>query len=195
MIKNEYNRDQLEYYPTGKLSFKLDHWSQSKEWNDGSEQIEEKLPSIIATLEIVGEREKEDRIQREKARLIAEQKRKAEEELRIRVAKELTDFKTLLTQANRWYLATMLRTYIEATKSRFDPNEIPREMLHWFEWANRKADWFDPMTNRDDELLKNVDKDTLTLEKQEAFPQYGYPGIHPYESKKETNFWRSWWRD
>ncbi len=33
----------------------------------------------------------------------------------------------------------------------------------WLEWAKKKLDWYDPHIEADDELLKDVDRDTLVF--------------------------------
>jgi len=36
----------------------------------------------------------------------------------------------------------------------------------YLEWARKKADWYDPLVEYEDELLKTVNKTTLTLPKK-----------------------------
>jgi len=39
------------------------------------------------------------------------------------------------------------------------------EIITWLEWANQKADWYDPLIEKEDELLEQVDKDKLVFKK------------------------------
>lgn len=43
---------------------------------------------------------------------------------------------------------------------------IPPETLKWLEWAERKADWYDPLMERPDELLADVGQNTLEFLKK-----------------------------
>jgi len=39
------------------------------------------------------------------------------------------------------------------------------ENLEWLEWAKQKLDWYNPKINKEDELLDEIEKDSLTLPK------------------------------
>jgi len=38
--------------------------------------------------------------------------------------------------------------------------------MEWIEWARKTADWYDPHINGDDDLLSDVDKETLTFDRR-----------------------------
>jgi hypothetical protein len=38
---------------------------------------------------------------------------------------------------------------------------LTTKVQEWLKWANDKVDWYDPMINKDDELLTNEDKNAL----------------------------------
>ena len=46
-----------------------------------------------------------------------------------------------------------------------DSNQLIKELKEWIQWAQKKANWYNPNINEQDELLDFVDKDTLTLKK------------------------------
>ena len=43
------------------------------------------------------------------------------------------------------------------------------EKKEWINWAKEKADWYDPFVEKDLELLKNIDRDTLKPIKKSFF--------------------------
>jgi len=88
-------------------------------------------------------------------------------EQQARKEEELHKFKDLVQQAKRWHEAQLLRAYIaaEATQAGDSPSISP-ERKEWLAWAGQKADWYDPLINRPDELLDEVDKKTLAFRKR-----------------------------
>jgi hypothetical protein len=38
---------------------------------------------------------------------------------------------------------------------------LTQELKEWIIWANEKAYWFDPFTNKEDELLNDNDREDL----------------------------------
>lgn len=40
---------------------------------------------------------------------------------------------------------------------------LNEDLRNWVEWAWKKADWYDPNIEQEDELLGNVDKSTLSF--------------------------------
>jgi len=160
-VKNDDRYARTEYHPTGILTFRIETFLHG-EWQSGSQLLEEQLPRILAKLETEALREKEER------RQIDEQHRKYEEEIRIekerkeRIEKERSDFKQLINQAKRLQVATFLRQYIDVVEERLQSSgSIADEMIQWVKWARMKADWYDPLVNKEDELLGNIDKNQL----------------------------------
>lgn len=99
---------------------------------------------------------------------MAEQKRKLkiEEERREELRKieevkqqlkdnELKKFIDFFNDAHRWKKFMILKEYLEYIKIK-NPND--RE---WIQWAENKLNWYDPSKNEFDDLLDQVDKDTL----------------------------------
>lgn len=40
------------------------------------------------------------------------------------------------------------------------------ELQEWLSWAKSKLDWYNPMVDIEDELLSDLDKDSLTFKKK-----------------------------
>jgi hypothetical protein len=153
------------FLPTGILAFKADAWGHL-EWVDGSRKLEEQLSNIVARLEIQVEelheiwrqnriREEEER---ERIRLIEEAQKRKED--------ELAEFKSLLSQADRWKKVQVLREYLSNAKLRaVAENRLSDKFNAWLEWATKKTDWYDPYVEASDELLIDVDREDLTFRK------------------------------
>lgn len=152
--------------PKGTLLLKLDSYPRH-EWKDTKKSLEEQLPHILARLEMRAKKEREDAIRwkiEQQLRAEEEKKKKAYEELK---EKELNNFKTLLNNAKKWQEIERLRAFLEAVEQKIDRSDpLQEERVNWLEWAKGKVDWYDPTINLEDELLNDVDKDTLTFKKK-----------------------------
>ena len=113
-------------------------------------KLEDKFDEILINLYEKSERV---RILREESeerdRIAAEEKRK-KEELNNRKKDEALRVKELVNNAEDYRIACEIRNYIGAMISNNNLDEKTKKMI---EWANRKADWFDPTMDVDDELL------------------------------------------
>ncbi|MEO6733841.1 MAG: hypothetical protein ABIN01_21635 [Ferruginibacter sp.] len=88
--------------------------------------------------------------------------------------KELNEFKDTLQKATRWHKANNLRNYINEIESRMIANSNDQEdITNWLAWVRSKADWYDPFIEKEDPLLTNIDKDTLSIKTPSK--KYGEP--------------------
>lgn len=137
-----------DYYYNGKLRIKF---SNGKYFRDNEQQkIEDRIDEIIIELYEISE---EYRIKREKReaehrRYLEEQQRKRELAERIELEKQKTQ--ELVNEAKDYQIACEIRNYIAALKESDNSGEIETE---WFQWAEKKADWFDPAISSEDKLL------------------------------------------
>jgi hypothetical protein len=117
--------------------------------------------SIQGLLDCWEENRKREEIRKEKERIA--------KEIEQRQENELSDFKGILLKATRLHKATTMRSYIDKVEEHaINNNILTDELINWLAWARKKADWYDPLIENDDELLKNVDRDTLTLKKKSS---------------------------
>ena len=148
-----------DYVPTGELIFKIGRYSGEKEWRDGKTKLEDLLARIVAKLEIVAEQES---IQKEASRLWRieyDEKLRKEEEVRQQKKNELNRTKQLLIEANLHNKANIIRHYLEIAKQNaINKEEFTIEKEEWLNWANKKADWIDPLVNCEDDLLNDDNK-------------------------------------
>lgn len=161
-IPSEKVYESSTYLPTGVLVVKIGESYHTKEWKDGSVKLENQLAKIVAKIELEAD---EELIWREKSRLQAierEKQEKIKQEFEARREKEITKTKKLFSDAEKYNKATIYRNFIIATEQKaINENNLTDELKDWIKWANEKADWFDPFTNRQDELLNNKDKEDL----------------------------------
>lgn len=152
----KYSWNNTEYITTDILSFKIDQYPE-KEFNDSSNQmLEEQLPKILAKLELVSEKIKKDREERENWQREYQKIRDAEEEIKRRKTTEIENFKKLLDNSERWKKAVDMRNYIQQIQdTAINENKLSEELSTWIKWAFDKADWYDPITDKKDDILDN----------------------------------------
>jgi hypothetical protein len=167
VVKEKYG-DRTQYHPTGLLGFKSEGYSYG-EWKDGKKKIEEQIPAILAKIElsiqgllqIWEESRKREELRKEREHL--------ERELEERQEKELSNFKLILQNANRLHQANIIRTYAMSVEENAKSKKLfTDEIRGWVEWAKKKADWYDPLIESEDDMLANVDRNTLVLKKKQT---------------------------
>lgn len=149
------------YLPTGLLAFQINGFD-TKEWKDGTVPIEDQLSKILARLETIGQEKKLRELERKREREISEAKEKIRKDYEQRKAQDLKDFKETLLKASRWHKATNLRKYIDEVEAKaIAENNLNDDSKKWLTWARKKADWYDPFIENEDELLAEIDRETL----------------------------------
>lgn len=168
--ENERGWKEPKYYPTGKLCLKTDDYP-SYEWVDSkTKALEDKLPDILAYFELQAKRKKVERIERDIRNKEYERQKKIEEELRQKRDKELNDFKSLINSSGRWHKSVSLRNYLDTFEANAKANNsLDENKIEWLKWARKKADWYDPFIESEDEVFKDVNRDTLEIRKKSWF--------------------------
>lgn len=143
-----------QYIPTGEFIIKMGKYSEVKEWRDGKTKIEEMLAKIMAKLEIYAAHEK---IRKEESRIYwlkYEEEKKRKEEIKILRNQEIEKFNNLVALSEQYNKSLIIRKYIEAKKEKAqNENILDQETQEWINWANDKADWLDPLINKQDDIL------------------------------------------
>ena len=129
-----------------------------------SEKLEDRLGDILVTLY---EKAEENRIARE-TREEAERKRVEEarrrEENRQRKEQEIHLVKELVNKAEDYRIAKEIREYIQAMIDSGSEDITPE----WIEWAEKKADWYDPSIATEDEYLGKRQHEKSAEEKEKS---------------------------
>lgn len=151
--------DRYTQVPTNLLVLKWDYYI-SKEWTDGSTKLEEQISKIIQWFEAKAVALKDER---ENARLWRKQfddEQQKKNEHKQNIERELERFKQLLIEAKRYNDSKLIEAYISGVS---DSIQSTSEKTEWMQWAQKKANWYNPNINEEDELMNNVDKSTLSI--------------------------------
>ena len=156
--RNNGYRDQYKYIPNGVFVLKTGKWSGEKEWRDGKLKLEEQLGKILAKLEIDAQEIKIKEEESQLWRLKYDEELRVKQELEKRKQIELANFKLLLADAERLDKVTKLRNYIKTVEDNVNANNSNDQKINdWISWAKDKADWYDPLVKKEDELLNEND--------------------------------------
>ena len=164
-----YSWDTYDYFPSGILFFKIgEHSWSAKEWKDTSyTKLEDKIEDILEYIRETAINIQEDRREHERRRIEQEKERQQRIELEKLQITELNNFIEIKTNAELWKQATVIREYLMALEETTKKNgTYDLSTQQYLEWARKKADWYDPLVEYEDELLKTVNKTTLTLPKK-----------------------------
>ncbi|QCE42407.1 hypothetical protein [Psychroserpens sp. NJDZ02] len=162
IIDKDSDYNSAKYYPSGKLMFKLDDLY-GHSWVDTNNQLlEDKLPDILAYFELRAKRDINKRIERDIREKEYKLKQKINEELKANKEKELMAFKEVLNHSSRWQKSMDLRKYIQVIESdAIQNNKLSFVLQDWLQWVKDKADWYDPLIEKEDVLFYGVDRDSL----------------------------------
>ncbi len=154
---------EYDLIPTGYLSLKVETYYPIKEWSDSkTKQIENKLFNILSWLELRAEKDLQSSIETKLRHEQKEKRRKEAKELQRLKDEELLMFSNLMNSATRWHKSQYLKNYIkEFEEYTTQSNSFNAEKEKWIEWAKEKIDWYDPFIEKEIELLKGIDRDTL----------------------------------
>lgn len=177
--ENNHGWKTRELTPNGLLTIKLEGLWSTREISDSElVKIEDQIPKILAKIESLFFEKRTwtakcevERIERERKQEIARLIQKAKDD-------ELRKFKDFYNSAHRWKEFMILKEYFEMIKSTSQDNETP-EISEWLVWAKIKLDWYNPTIALPDELLNDVDKDTLEYKNKtnEPLRRFDYRSI------------------
>lgn len=146
---NKPNIRKYDYIFNGKLKVSI---LNNKYFRDSEKvKIESRLGDMLIDLY------EESEVIRKKREADEEAQRKREEEKRLREEREIlyseeADKTVALTNIAQDYdMACKIRAYIESLELRADLSD--EATAEWIDWAKKKADWFDPVIAREDELF------------------------------------------
>lgn len=132
-------------------------------------KLEDRLGDIIIKIYEKSERIKIEKIAREKEERRIEEERKMEDLLNKMKKEEAMKVIDLLNKSEDYKKACEIRNYINAVQSKKDLDEKTKK---WIEWANKKADWIDPIIGVNDELLGRRNRGIDSKDKAEKLKKY-----------------------
>lgn len=176
--------------PTGLLSLKVeDRWFKF-EFKDKSVKLEDQIPNIVLKIEHISLENASDNYRSEVRREKAELDKAKKEEIEKLKEAELKKFQKVFVNARRLADAKKIRDYVQAVSESLVEGTDMQKFNEWKEWANNKADWYDPLVNRSDELLTEDDKDVFDYSKDDK-DNWNYD--YGYKSRKSF-FEKQWWQ-
>lgn len=147
-----------DYIMTGKLHFGIDEYhAKRKNWNDTeTKKIEDQIGEIIIWImeAIQVEKVMREKQEAEKARRLEEQR--IRQEMVERKEKELERLKVLEQLAISWEKAEQIRNFADAVElesAKICKEEEKEKIIIWLKWVRSKADFLDPLVQKDDEIL------------------------------------------
>lgn len=158
---NDSSWERYEMVGSGILSVKIEGTYPVKEWRDQNiKTLEEQLLSILAKLELLSEKKKQFKIEREAWHREYEEEQAKKKDREEKVAEELNKFKQLFETATRWHKSQYLRNYIkEFEEYAIQSGSLNEDKQKWIEWAREKANWYDPFVESEVDLLKDINRD------------------------------------
>ena len=163
------------YIPTGILILKIGESYKAMEWADGSNKLEKQLAKIVAKIELEAQKELEWREECRISAIKREKEEKIRKEYEARKEIEFNKTKDLFNVAEYHHKAKIVRKYIDNFEQHSSiNNKLTAELMEWIKWAKEKVDWFDPLTNKEDDLLTDRDKEELFLPKKTKNSYYGF---------------------
>lgn len=132
-----------------------------------TDKVESRLGEMLIALYEESEVVRKKREAWEEADRKREEEERRREEKRERYNKEVEQTIKLKNKAADFQIACSIRSYIDAVKENAHKLGIDEAMSDWIEWAQKKADWYDPVIARDDEFFgiraheKNAEEKTL----------------------------------
>lgn len=160
--------NKYDYYFNNKLSIKIGLYTFRDSANEKLEDMLDKM--MIAIFESL-ESEKRSREKREEEERLRQEEVRRKEEIRNRKELEIERTQQLVNESEDYIIASQIRQYVQAV---INSGDLKEETKEWIDWANKKADWFDPSIKRDDEYL-GVRNHKESAERKALKPQgYSY---------------------
>ena len=156
-----------DYIHNSKLKITFENREYIKETD--KVKLEDKLGDVIVKLYEKSERIRVERVAREEEAKRREEERKREVELKNRRKEEAIKTIDLVNKSEDYRIACEIRNYIKAVELKEDLDEDTKQ---WIEWANKKADWFDPIIDVNDELLGKREHGVSSKDKNDELNGY-----------------------
>lgn len=144
-----------DYVFNGRLRINI---RQSRYFRDTDNiNVESRLGDMLIDLYEQSEVVRREREAKEEAERKREEEARLREERRNRYNEEVEQTIVLENLAMDYEKACRIRAYIKAVEVACESDELDDETAAWIDWAKKKADWFDPIIAREDEVLGERD--------------------------------------
>jgi hypothetical protein len=161
--------------PNGKLELKFGSYDPTVTGRDGKVPMEDQLSKIIARMELMAEEMRVKTIESNIWRAAHEEKERLRKLTEERRKLEVSSFQKAMQDAIRWQETNTFRNYIEHIEKRELTAEQPDEaILTWVQWARDKADWYDPLVEKEDEWMVGMDRNNILKTEPQRSGGYGF---------------------
>lgn len=144
------NIRKYDYVFNGQLCININQ-NRNKRFRDTKSSIlENQLGYFLIEMYEASEIIRKEREAREEERRKREEEERLREERRKRHMIEVERTVALTNMAHDYAMACKIRAYITALVS---ARTLTEEDIEWINWAKKKADWYDPIIAREDEIL------------------------------------------
>lgn len=159
-VDSDFGWKTRELIPNGKLAVKVGRFGTYEFVDSKKNLIEDQIAKILIKIESDFLAMHEMREHRK----LEETKRKELEKIeltkQLEKESELNKFKQFYNNAHRWKNYNVLKEYFDFINTQPDKSSQTEE---WLNWASKKLDWYNPLTNTKEDFLDDVDKDTLNF--------------------------------
>lgn len=162
------NIRKYDYVYNGKLKITCGNRKYIRE-NDKI-KLEDKLGDIIIKLYEQSEEVKTERLASEERERIQREEEERKQKIRNAKKNEAQKIKELVNCSEDYKIACEIRNYINAISKQ---DNLTEEIKEWIKWANKKANWFDPIINEEDELLGKRNHTESLEDKNNKLNKYG----------------------
>ena len=162
------NIRKYDYVHNGKLKITCGNRKYIRETD--KVKLEDKLGDIIIKLYEQSEEVKVERLAREERERKYQEEEERKEKIRNAKKNEAQKVKELLNLAEDYRIACEIRNYINAISCQ---DNLSNEMKDWIKWASKKADWFDPIIDKEDEILGKREHQESLENKNNKLDIYG----------------------
>jgi hypothetical protein len=164
-----------ELTPNGKLELKFGSYDPTVTGRDGKVSMEDQLAKIIARLELMAEEMRVKTIELKIWRAAHEEKEHLRKQTEERRKLEVISFQKAMQDAIRWQETNIFREYIDHLEKKELAAEQPDEAtLTWVQWARDKADWYDPLIEKEDEWMVGTDRNNILKTEPQRTGGYGF---------------------
>lgn len=162
-IDNDYGWKTRELVPNGKLAIKAGLFGTYEFVDSIKGLIEDQILKILIKVETDFSQMNKLRRLRQLEQEKIEELQKIESQRQKLKEDELNKFIQFYNNAHRWKKYNILKEYFDFIKNQSDKTSQTEE---WLQWASKKLDWYNPLTEISEGFLDDVDKDSLTFKKK-----------------------------
>ncbi|GAA6765778.1 hypothetical protein AAFH68_17160 [Flavobacterium sp. CGRL1] len=166
MVDTDFKWKTRELVPNGKLAVKAGRFGTYEFVDSKKSLIEDQIAKILIKIESDFLAMHEMRTRRRLEEAKRKELEKIELEKQLKKEDELNKFRQFYNDAHRWKNYSVLKEYYDFINTQPDKSSQTEQ---WLEWALKKLEWYNPLTNSKEEFLNDVDKDTLQFRKKTWF--------------------------